>query len=240
MKRLPAVCTGLALLCAVTARARAPAPGPLPSTPATPPPAAARAPALTAQAPDPWSSKWLVLGLGIGMGFPQPFSRLRNFGVYGLEVGFLLPFWGRRLQLGGMFTYSEPGSGKGDSDPRLGAGGDVYRWDLTQREYVLEVFHAQVRFFPIGTRVNPYGRFGVRVYLLDTVANGTAVGTTFGQYNERFTEAGFSVAGGLEVRAGPGAFHFELRVDWSNMDRRISGDSNTGMLTLFGGYRFLL
>jgi hypothetical protein len=173
------------------------------------------------------------------MGFPQAFSQLRNFGVYEVEVGYLLPVWGRRIQIGGMFEYSEPGAGTGKPDPRLGTAGADYRWDLSQREYVFD-FGVLIRAFPPGSRIIPYGRVGFRIYLLETVINGQAGGSPFGQYNERFTEPGFALGGGVEVRLGPGAFNAELRVEFSNMNRKISGDSNTGMLSLVVGYRFFL
>jgi hypothetical protein len=199
--------------------------------------AGAQAPAVGAA--DPWASKAVVIGAHLGMGLPQIFSKLRNFGVYELEVGYLLPVWGRRLQIGGMFEYSEPGSGNGKPDPRLGSAGADYRWDLSQREYILEL-GLTLRAFPPGTRVVPYGKVGFRIYLLDTLIDGRAAGATFGQYSERFTEPGFALGGGVEVRVGPGAFNAELRVDYSEMNRRISGDSNTGMLTIVAGYRFFL
>jgi hypothetical protein len=62
---------------------------------------------------------------------------------------------------------------------------------------------------------------GFRIYLLDTLQNGQSGGVSFGQYNEKFTEPGFVVGGGIDVRLGP-------------------GDSNTGMLTVLVGYRFFL
>jgi opacity protein-like surface antigen len=184
------------------------------------------------------SDRAFVLGVQLGMGFPQPFSALRNFGVYALEGGYALRPWGRRFQLGAMFSFSEPGAGGGTPDPRLTAGGG-YRFNFTQREYVLELGFL-LRAFPLGARVNAYGRGGFRVYLLDSVVNADSAGSVFGQYNETFTEPGLTLGGGLEVRLGPGAFNAELRVDFSNMNRRLSGDSNTGMLTLAVGYRFFL
>jgi hypothetical protein len=166
-------------------------------------------------------------------------SRLRNYGIYELEVGYVLPVWSRRLQVGGMFEYSSPGAGNGQPDPRLGAAGADYRFDLSQRQYVLEL-HLLLRAFPPGTRFVPYAKVGFRIYLLDTMIDGQAGGSVFGQYDEKFTEPGFVLGGGIEVRVGPGAFNAELRVDYSEMNRRISGDSNTGMLTLVVGYRFFL
>ena len=78
-----------------------------------------------------------------------------------------------------------------------------------------------LRAFPPGRLLNPYGRVGFRIYLLDTLQNGQSGGVSFGQYNEKFTEPGFVVGGGIDVRLGP-------------------GDSNTGMLTVLVGSRFFL
>ncbi len=179
-----------------------------------------------------------VLGVQLGMGFPQPFSELRNFGVYTFEVGYAVPGWGRRVQLGASFSYSEPGAGGQNPDPRFSSAGN-FGFNLTQREYVLD-FGVLIRAFPLGTRFNAYGRAGFRVYLLDSVVNGQAGSSSFGQYNETFTEPGFALGGGIELRLGPGAFLAELRLEYSGLDRRLTGASNSGMLTLGLGYRFFL
>jgi hypothetical protein len=213
---------------ALKPEAPTPAPAPAPA-PDPPPSVGARAP----------SEKVFLIGAHVGMGFPQLFSKLRNFGVYELELGYLLPVWERRVQIGGAFSYSEPGSGNGRPDPRLATASGDYRWDLSNRELVLEV-NVLIRAFPPGSFIVPYGKVGFRVYLLDTEISGASAGNPFGVYNEKFTEPGFVVGGGIEIRLGPGAFNAELRVDYSEMNRRISGDSNTGMLTLLVGYRFLL
>jgi hypothetical protein len=222
MKRT--VLLSLLLSGVASAQAPAPSPGPAPSV---------------AAAAAPGSDKVFTIGAQAGMGVPQLFSKLRNFGVYELEFGFLLPVWGRRVQVGGMIEYSEPGSGNGKPDPRLGTAGADYRWDLSNRMLIFEVAFL-IRAFELGTFINPYGKAGFRVYLLDTEIGGTSAGSRFGTYNEKFTEPGFVLGGGVEVKLGPGAFNAELRVDYSNMNRRISGDSNNGMLTVVVGYRFFL
>lgn len=201
-----------------------------------PPPKASAALAATA---DPWAAKSFVIGARVGMGFPQLFSKLRNFGVYEVEGGYILPSWGKRLQLSLGLGYSEPGSGNGLPDPRLAASGASYRWDLSQRELTVDL-GLIVRFLPFGARIAPYAKVGFRLYMLNTVIDGQAAGESFGRYDEKFTEPGFSVGGGVELRLGPGALGAELRVDFSNMNRRITGDSNTGMLSLLVGYRFFL
>jgi hypothetical protein len=215
----------LSLLLSGVASAQAQAPAP-------PAPAVATAAA-------PFSDKVFTIGAHLGMGIPQLFSKLRNFGVYELELGFLLPVWGRRVQVGVMFEYSEPGSGGGEPDPRLATASGDYRWDLSNRMLILELAFL-IRAFALGTFINPYARAGFRVYLLDTQVWGNSAGNQFGQYDEKFTEPGFMVGGGVEVRLGPGAFNAEVRVDYSNMNRRLSGDSNNGMLTIVVGYRFFL
>ena len=48
---------------------------------------------------------------------------------------------------------------------------------------------------------------------------------------------GLVVGGGADFAVGPGTIYGALEFGWSNLDQRLTGDSNTGALTLDAGYR---
>jgi len=94
---------------------------------------------------------------------------------------------------------------------------------------------------PPGAPLSAYAQIGPRVYLMNAVmtASGNG-GADFGENEETNTEVGFVVGGGVEWLLGPGALFGAVKVGFSDLDQRLTGDANTGAAVVDLGYRFLL
>lgn len=183
----------------------------------------------------------IVLGIGAGIVVPQAFSRLGSFPIFGLEVGGILPAAGRRIQLSGGIGYSQPPASGGTTDPRItsGAGGGAYRYNVTQQEYLLELA-ALFRVFSPGVVVNPYGKAGLRLLGMHTVVKGDASGSAFGRHTETNFYIGGIAGGGIDFRVGIGTLNLEILADFSDLNARMTGDTNSAFLSFTLGYRFYL
>jgi hypothetical protein len=59
----------------------------------------------------------------------------------------------------------------------------------------------------------------------------------FGEHKESFTEVGGALGGGVELPLGPGLATGKLGVGISDMNQRLTGNTNTGAFELSVGYR---
>lgn len=181
-----------------------------------------------------------------GILVPQIFSDLGSFPVFGLELGYLLPFdvgsMVRPLQLNFDVMFTAPTASGVEDGPALGdasGDGEQFNWQLRERVLVLE-FNGMWRFMPPADGFSVYATAGPRVYLMESVMNATSEsGADFGENRETKTQVGLMLGGGAEYAVGPGAIFGALEFGWSDMNQRITGDSNTGALVVDLGYRFL-
>jgi hypothetical protein len=209
------------------------------SQPAVPPQSQTPAPAepeVTAtaapaeeEAPGPF-----VVGAGLGALFPQPFSELGTHVVFGLEVGYRLPFFGQRIEVKGDVGYSPPGNSVDISRTE-----GTYKAEVVSQQLYFSL-GPRVRLMPSASRWNVTLALGPRIFLLRTTSNGSRDGEAFVEFTEQSTEVGlFAVLGG-EYVLGPGSLFLDLNLAWSGLSHRITGDVSTGSLALTAGYRLFL
>lgn len=177
----------------------------------------------------------VVVGARVGAIAPQPFSELGSFVIGGVEAGYVIPALDRRLQVAAALVYSRPPASGGGDDSRLSGGN--YAWALDQQMLIAEL-SGVFRVLPPGSGVVPFVRGGGRVYMLDTRLDGDANMTAaFGEHQEGFTEVGLVLGGGVDVVLGPGSLVGELDLGFSDMNKNLTGDANTGAFELTAGYR---
>ncbi len=192
----------------------------------------------------PGSGIGLALGLRAQVGVAQAFSDLGVAPAVEVEVGYRLPFLGRRFGVfvaaGYQYTYA---SGSG-ADDRLAAEGGTpypggYSWDLDEHAMTV-TFGVLGRLFPDTDVFSPYLWVGPRVFLLESVMNGGAGGAEFGENTETSTEIGVGAGVGIEYLLGPGPLFAEIEMGWSPLPHAVTGDSSTGQIGLALGYRLFL
>jgi hypothetical protein len=194
----------------------------------------------TARAAEPRRAK---LGLTVGakgaLGIPQPFSTLKTGGGAELELGYLLPFLGRRLGLSAALSYGHHGaSGQGD-DPRLVPGG-TYDWDITYQELMLS-FGVTGRIFPPYAKIaNGYLSVGPRLFFLEVTEEASSGDESFGTHTEQDLRVGVYLLAGGELYLGPGALFLEFEYAWVEVNELITGDADGSALRFLLGYRIVL
>lgn len=168
-----------------------------------------------------------------------PFSPLGPFPTVAVEAGILLPGYERSLGVLLDVSYSAPhaeGTEREAFDPGRVPGGE-YRWRLTQKQLVLQPTLLW-RFTGLNADpLTPYVGIGPRIYLLESVIEGSAAGEPFGSTPERSTKVGFGLPLGAELALGPGGLCAEVLLQWGPLPHRITGDSHLASGTMFVGYR---
>lgn len=191
----------------------------------------------------PASSKSFVLGPQIGVVAPQLFSGLGSWPIFGLEAGYILPFnvgsMERPLQLSLVGHFTRPGTEGSAREVNLGEEGSNYDWELDERMLQIELAGAW-RFRSPGSFLSPYATVGPRVYMLESVMTASGNGASFGEHRETRTHVGFIAGGGLDLAVGPGSIFGTLLFSWSDLNKRVTGDTSTGAITLDVGYRLYL
>jgi hypothetical protein len=193
----------------------------------------------------PAATNSFVVAPHVGALFPQLTSDLNTWPIFGLSAGYILPAdiagFERPLELGLDLMYSQPGADGSGTDPNLGAAdadqpGD-YDWELTQRMLIVELY-ALWRFMPPGEFISAYATVGPRAYFMESemVATGNG-GQDMGTNTQTNDEYGVVVGGGADFAVGPGTIYGTLEFGWSDLNQQITGDSNTGALTVDAGYR---
>jgi hypothetical protein len=177
----------------------------------------------------------VLIAAKVGGLFAQPFSRLGASYLVDVEIGYALPVLKHHLALALDGAYTAPEASGGGIDTEVASGG--YTYQLQQRQGILglTLYYRH----PIG-RVTPYAGVGPRLFLLQSEIDGAAGTTPIHTSSEVSTKAGVGVPLGVGVRLGPGDVFVEASVLWAPIDHRITGDSNTGALTVSLGYRFVL
>lgn len=191
----------------------------------------------------PAASNSIVLAPHVGVLFPQLTSDLGTWPIFGLSAGYIMPFdvagFERPLEIGLDVMYTQPTADIEGSDPNLGEPGSdagTFEGELTQRMLVLELY-ALWRFMAPGEFISAYALAGPRAYFMDAEIEASGNGNDFGVNNQDNDEYGLVVGGGADFAVGPGTIYGTLEFGWSDLDQRVTGDSNTGALTLDAGYR---
>jgi hypothetical protein len=206
---------------------------PAPTETALPPTESVATPAPAAETPD--RGAFVVGGL---VGAIFPFDGLSPFVVGGVELGYILPWLSRSFAILADVEYSEPRqSGTTANDPRVD--GSTYNWHITQRELTIAptVLFRVTRF----GRMVPFIGVGPRIYLLESLVDGTVGSTAIATTTEQSTKVGVTVPIGVEVKLGPGALLGEFLFEYGPLNHTATGDSTTTMGgTIQVGYRFML
>jgi opacity protein-like surface antigen len=189
----------------------------------------------------PAASNSIVLAPHVGVLFPQVASDLGTWPVFGLSAGYILPFdvasFTRPLEVGLDLMYTQPGADGSGTSPNLGEDGADYDWELTQRMLIVELY-ALYRFMAPGEFISAYAHIGPRAYFMEAEMEATGNGgQDFGTNTQTNDEYGLVFGGGADFAVGPGTIYGALEFGWSNLDQRITGDSNTGAINLDVGYR---
>lgn len=174
------------------------------------------------------------VALKVGGTFHTLFNTLSPFVVIELEGG--LTFLARRLELDLAVGWAQPPASADGGDGRFE--GEDYDWKVRQ-DFLTFALLLRYRFLPADGLFNVYAGLGPRLYLLRTVANGSAGGEEFGETRQLETRFGGTVVAGPELHLGPGALGLEVAFAFANLDGMITGNSNAGALDVLLGYRLL-
>lgn len=177
-----------------------------------------------------------VLAVEIGGFFP--FDNLGIHVRYGVEVGYLLPFLDRRLEVMVSAGYAEPRRDFDDGDYH----GEVHTQELTAS------LGPRFRFLPLTSSFNLSLAAGPRLFFLRSKSTGKSMpsdGTTqsadFAEFKEQSMEVGVFAALGAEYFIGPGAILLDVDLGWSKLPHTITGaDEATTNVSLTLGYRFFI
>jgi len=181
----------------------------------------------------------VTLGMRAVVSFSQLFSGLGVTPGADLELGYVLPVLGGRLQLalaGGYLWSKDSGTG---TDARLvdpeGTAYGSYSWRLDVHELMFTL-RVKARVFALDKKYSPYFYIGPSLYLLWSVVEAGSGGESFGTNTERSMEAGVQGGIGFEHRLGPGRIFGEVCVAWSPLRHDVTGHKSTGNMGLAFGY----
>lgn len=175
--------------------------------------------------------------LGAKIGGIVPFN-MSPFLAGGLELGWVFAGTNRRVAVLLDVSYATPKASGDETDAPSGrVANSQYHWQLTQKELVFQPT-LMYRVTGLG-KITPYIGVGPRVYIVESVSQGSAAGVEFGETREHSTKFGVGVPLGAELAMGPGGLFAELLFQWAPIAHDITGDSNLAAATIFIGYRAL-
>ncbi len=159
----------------------------------------------------------------------------------GIDLGYVFPNTGRTIAAYLGTEYTAPKSDGTQTEPEMPSRipGGTYDWEIRQRILVFQPTFLY-RFTWLTDAVVPFAGIGPRMYLLKTVARGTAGGETIHDTKETTTKFGFGIPVGAELPLGPGGLTAELLFQWGPLDHETTGDTHLSALSLLFGYRALL
>ena len=187
-------------------------------------------------APAPDAHRSGVL-LGGKVGGVLPFGGLSPNVRAGIELGYVFPWLNGSFGAALDLDFTAPkSSGTKSGDMRVTGGN--YDWHLTEQEFAIMPV-VMYRLTSLGS-VTPYIGIGPRIFMLRSTVRGTAGGSEIAETTEQSTKVGVGIPLGADLRLGPGAVLAELLFEYGSLDHTATGDTNTGGLNLFLGYRFIL
>jgi hypothetical protein len=89
-------------------------------------------------------------------------------------------------------------------------------------------------------RFVPYAGVGPRIYMMESITEGSVGSAVILPTKERSTKVGVGVPLGFDFTIGPGALLAELLFEIGPLDHTLTGKTNTAATSLSVGYRFLL
>lgn len=183
---------------------------------------------------------WGILLAGKAGGV-LPFSDLGLMAAGAIELGFVFGGTGRSIVALLDISYTAPSAEGNAEDSRLQPPGDSgdYSWTLTQKQLTLQPTFVY-RFTDLVEPFVPYAGIGPRLYLLESVIEGTAGDSKLPESVEQSTSFGFGIPLGCEFELGPGGLFVELLFQWGPLAHKITGDSHLGSSTVWLGYRAIL
>ncbi len=218
-----------ASLLALPASALAQTPPPVPG--ATPDAAPGAAPG-----PEKPDRGAFVAGAKVGAAIPLDSLGPMVSGV--LEVGYIFPVLKRGLGLMVDVAYTVPTkSGTATGEMRVDNNGS-YQWKITQKELTFSPA-LYYRATMLG-RVVPYLGVGPRIYLHQSLVQGSVGMSPILTTTEQSTKVGVFVPVGVGIHLGPGELLGEFMFEWGKLDHTATGDSTSMGANVQLGYRFLL
>ncbi len=175
--------------------------------------------------------------LGGRVGGIIPFGGLSPFVSGGIEAGYVFPWLNRSFAAALDVDYTAPKSDGSQEDVRLTGAGN-YDWKISQRQLAIMPV-VMYRLTSLG-RVVPYAGIGPRFLFIRSTVQGSAGSNTIRETTEQSTQYGVGVPLGVEFGLGPGALIGEVLLQYGGINRIATGDTNTGAVNIFLGYRFLL
>jgi len=214
-----------------------PAPEPLPE----PEPVPTFSGEVTTETPPehpPWHhGSGIVIGLKVGGAFAGVFNDFGAAFVPELELGWMLPFADRMLEVFVSGRWSAPTtSGVVGPDARL-PGDGMMSYNVEQQTAAIGL-GLRLR-IDVSEIFSPYLAAGGRVNLMRSYTNGEAGGQPFGENTETSTNWGFFGALGGEIHVGPGAILLEVQANQVSTNHFVLQDTNLSSLDIFAGYRFM-
>lgn len=189
------------------------------------------------EAADDFTDRNLTLGLSAGIYLPNLINDLGPHVTVGVEVGYLLPFFDKRLAVVFGTGWAPPTTDGVEPDTRLAT--PEYSYETTTQQWHFSLGPI-LRILPPGTMFVPYVGFLARLYLLRAEVSGRSGDNAFGTNTEQSTEIGFVALLGGEIRLGPGALQIQFDFGWSDWPHTVTGDTSTGALAGSIGYRLFL
>lgn len=198
--------------------------------------ARAESPSASPAAPAPTKPDRGAFVAGAKVGVALPFDGLGPMASGIVEVGYVLPFLQQSFGVILDVAYTVPvRSGEQRGDPRVDG---PYGWKITQKELTIApaVYY---RLTKLG-RVVPYVGIGPRIYLHQSVVEGSVGKEVILETKEQSTKVGLGVPLGVGVRLGPGELTGQFLFEWGKLDHTATGDSTSMGGNIQIGYRFLL
>ena len=178
------------------------------------------------------------LELGVEAGGLLPLSALGANAVGGVRAGYVLPWLSRRMTLAVDVTFARPtAAGTVTGDGRVA--GSQYDWHLGLRE--LTVMPTLTFDLPRLGPVQPAVGLGPRVYLLQSVVEGSVGSQHIAATTEESTKVGVGLPLSAAYALGPGALVGTLLLEWGPLDQVATGAPTTvAAASLLVGYRLTL
>lgn len=158
-------------------------------------------------------------------------AKLGPMAIAGLELDVATPALDHRLLVGLDGSITRPGHDATVMDPRIPGAAS---YSIHETEVVVAVL-ASYRLAGPDQPLVPWLGAGPMLHLLRT-SESTAIAP--GDNTEVSTELGVELAGGVDVRAGPGYLGADLRAAYSKLDHRLTGNTSGGKIALAASYRF--
>lgn len=198
---------------------------------AQPPPAASSSAAASTTA-EPPAHGWTV-AIAPRVGLVVPTASLGPMVIGGVQVDIATPALDHRLLVGIDGSIARPSHDGSVMDQRIPGGSATY--SIHELEGVIAIL-ASYRLAGPDRPFVPWIGAGPMLHLLRT-SESTSITPKEADNTEVSTELGVELAGGADVRLGPGYLGGDLRVAYSKLDHKLTGSTNAGKIAVTASYR---